>query len=270
MPTMEYDGELEELLQEISKNLKNIANIKNVIIYYWKSCMYAEKLLKYCFEDEEITLPIDIRKIAEKLDIHIEEVNINDFSNENVKRSNHKIAQLLVQNNFFTGGKEVINYADKYIPVSSKRYAIVNEMVQYILHKDETKIYENYFVMPMCPVKIDELITDIFSIFLLIPMKNFVDEFCKYVDYRSAEQKIPISTEEWIKYLAERAGVSEYYVAYGYQYLRSCAYWIYQAWTGDSEITTEIKMSKKEMNEIRNWISEEEFLKLKELIYQNE
>ena len=33
MPTMEYDGELEELLQEISKNLKNIANIKNVIIY---------------------------------------------------------------------------------------------------------------------------------------------------------------------------------------------------------------------------------------------
>ena len=124
--------------------------------------------------------------------------------------------------------------------------------------------------MPMCPVKIDELITDIFSIFLLIPMKNFLEEFYEYVSYRSKEQKIPISTEEWIKYLAERAGVSEYYVAYGYQYLRSSAYWIYQAWTADIDTLKEIKMSKDEMKEIKSWISQEEFYSLKDWIYQNE
>lgn len=270
MPTIVNDGEFQNLLNEISEKMQDIVKMKNVIDYYWQSSMYAEKLLKYCFEDEPITLPIDIRKVAEKLGMHIEEVNINDFSNENVRRSNHKIAQLSVQKNLISGEKEVTIYADKYIPISSKRYAIANEIAQYILHIDDKKIYENYFVMPMCPVKIDELITDIFSIFLLIPTRNFLNEFYVYVKYRSDEQKIPISTEEWIKYLAERAGVSEYYVAYGYQYLRSSAYWIYQAWTADSEKLKEIKMSQTEAKEIKNWISEEEFSKLKYLIYQNE
>ena len=83
-------------------------------------------------------------------------------------------------------------------------------------------------------------------------------------------QKIPISTEEWIKYLAERAGVPEYYVAYGYQYLRSCAFLIYQAWTADSEKIKEIKMTKTELKEIKNCISEEKFNKLKYLLYQIE
>ena len=270
MPTQKHNGAFKDLLNEISEKLKNIDKMKNVIVYYWQSSMYAEKLLEHCYGDEPITLPIDIRKVAKKLGMNIEEVNINDFSNENVRRSNHKIAQLSVQKNLVSGEKEVTIYADKYIPISSKRYAIANEVVQYILHINDKKIYENYFVMPMCPVKADELITDIFSIFLLIPMRSFLNEFYEYVGYRSAEQKIPISTEEWIKYLAERAGVSEYYVAYGYQYLRSSAYWIYQAWTAEPEKWEEIRMTQAEVEEIRNWISKEEFLKLKDLIYQNE
>lgn len=270
IPTIKYEKEFNDLLNEISEKLKDIVKMKNVIAYYWESSMYAEKLLKYCYGNEPITLLIDIRKVAEKLEMYIEEVNISDFLNENVRRSNHKIAQLSVQNNLISGEREVIIYVDKYIPISSKRYAIANEIAQYILHINDRKIYENYFVMPMCPVKADELIADIFSIFLLIPMRKFLDEFCQYVEYRSAEQKIPISTEEWIKYLAERAGVSEYYVAYGYQYLRNIAYWIYQAWAEDPEKLKEAKITQTEAKKIKNWISEKDFHKLKYLIYQNE
>ena len=266
MPTLNNGRELGRLISDIVEKLNNITEAKNVIEYYWSSGLYAEKLLKFCFDEEEISLPVDIRKVAEKLGIRIEEVNINDFSNENVKRLNHKIAQLSVQENIFTGKKEAVIYADKYIPPSSKRYGITNEIVQYIFHKEEKKIYENYFVMPMCPDKEDELITEIFSIFLLIPMKSFLNEFYEYVKYRIDEQEIPISTEEWIKYLAERAGVSEYYVAYGYQYLRSIAYWVYLAWQDEESDS----MGTKERNEVRKWMPKKRFDQLKEWIFQNE
>lgn len=272
MPTQKVTGDLVELLKEISEYLSDISGIKNIIQYYWNAGIYAEKLLELCYEKQPIRFPIDISKITEKLGILIEDVNINDFSNEHVKRSNHKIAQLSVQENIFSGEKETIIYVDKYVPEASKRYAITNEIVQYIFHKDDTKIYKNYFVMPMCPTKSDTLVTEIFSIFLLIPMRNFLDEFCKYVKYRTNEQNIPISTEEWIKYLSERAGVSEYYVAYGYQYLRSAAYWFYQAWEfkDNQEKLTEIHMTETEQENICDWMPEDEFLELKKWIFQND
>lgn len=180
--------------------------------------------------------------------------------------------KLSVQKNIFSREKETIIYADKYVPEASKRYAIMNQIVQYILHKDNAEIYKNYFVMPMCPTKSDILVTEIFSVFLLIPMRNFLNEFCEYVKYRTQEQNIPISTEEWIKYLSERAGVSEYYVAYGYQYLRSAAYWFYQAWEfkDDQEKLAEIHMTEKEQKEIWDWMSEDKFLEMKEWIFQND
>lgn len=95
----------------------------------------------------------------------IEDVNINDFSNEHIKRSNHKIAQLSVQESVFSGERETVIYVDKYVPEASKRYAITNEIVQYIFHKDDAMIYKNYFVMPMCPTKSDTLVTEIFLYF---------------------------------------------------------------------------------------------------------
>lgn len=94
--------------------------------------------------------------------------------------------------------------------------------------------------------------------------------FATNIHYK--EQNIPISTEEWIKYLSEKAGVSEYYVAYGYQYLRSVAYWIYQAWDlkNTPEKLAEINMTEEDQQEICKWISEKDFSKLKDWIFQNE
>ena len=272
MPTQRKNGELNKVLNEISEYLSDISNVENIINYYWKAGIYAEKLLKLCYGKETIVFPVDIKKITDKLGIWIEDVNINDFSNEHIKRLNHKIAQLSVQESIFSNEKEAVIYTDKYVPAASKRYAITNEIAQYIFHKDDKKIYKNYFVMPMCPTKSDALVTEIFSIFLLIPMKNFLQEFYDYVKYRIKEQNIPISTEEWIKYLSEKAGVSEYYVAYGYQYLRSVAYWIYQAWELKNmpEKLAEINMTEEDQQEICKWISEKDFSKLKDWIFQNE
>ena len=102
-------------------------------------------------------------------------------------------------------------------------------------------------------------------------MRNFLQELYDYVKYRIKEQSIPISTEEWIKYLSEKTGVSEYYVANGYQYLRSVAYWIYQAWElkNTPEKLAEINMTEENQQEICKWISEKDFSKLKEILNKN-
>ena len=82
----------------------------------------------------------------------------------------------------------------------------------------------------MCPADIEEIVADIFAIFLLIPVRYFFVEFLEYVKCRMGEGKIPVTTESWIRYLAEISMIPDYYVAYGYQQLRYVAYWIYQAW----------------------------------------
>ena len=46
-----------------------------------------------------------------------------------------------------------------------KDIAIANEIAQYIFHKEDKKIYKNYFVMPMCPTKSDALVAEIFFYF---------------------------------------------------------------------------------------------------------
>ena len=265
-----YNDELYTLLNKISVSLSSCFNKKSIASCYWCSNIYAEKLLEYCYGDKPLSLPINFHKIENKLKIFTGQVDMKDFSNDNIKRPNRKVSQLLIEKNPITQENEVIIYVDKNIPTLQKRYAVTNEIAKYILHINDKKIYEDYFVMPMLPVNSYDLIADIFSIFLLIPMKLFLDEFYEYVKYRSDTQKIPISTEEWIKYLAERAGVPEYYVAYEYQYLRSCAFWIYQALTADSEKLKEIRMTKTELKEIRNWISEEKFNKIRYLLYQIE
>ena len=97
MPTQKKIGDL-KLLQEISEYLSDISGVKNVMQYYWNAGIYAEKLLDLCYDKQQISFPIDISKIADKLGIVIEDVNINDFSNEHIKRSNHKIAQVAWHN----------------------------------------------------------------------------------------------------------------------------------------------------------------------------
>lgn len=105
--------------------------------------------------------------------------------------------------------------------------------------------------MPMCPKQMQEVILDVFATFLLIPIEQFFREFSKFADSCRRIQDIPISTEEWIRYLSEKAILSDYYTACGYQSLRSIAYWIYQAHEADDDEIKKIGMTKTERKEIK-------------------
>lgn len=225
---MENSEEIKELIEEISIELRNINKANDIIQYYWKVGALAEKLIIAALGKENCQLPINIERIAQKLNINIEEEELNAFENVNIIRRNRKIGQLVIRKELFSADKKVTIYVDKMAPPSSKRYAIANEIAHYLIYKEEDSYYENYFIMPLCPKKREEIAIDIFSIFLLIPMREFFKEFTDYVQKRVETQKIPITTEDWMRYLSERALLSEYYVAYGYQYLRAVGYLIYE------------------------------------------
>ena len=115
----------------------------------------------------------------------------------------------------------------------------------------EKERYENYFIMPMIPLNMEELKIDIFSVFLLIPISQFFKEFKEFVEYSRETQRVPVATEDWLRYLSEKAVLSEFYTACGYQYLRSVGYWIYLGHKGEAEDIKKLGMPIKEQSEIR-------------------
>lgn len=235
MPTTDQDGGSEKysnLMREIKAFLQegfreDIRKPQSLIKYYWEASCRADQLIKAAL-GENGRFPVDIELLAERIGVRIEEENLNEFPDR--RSMNRRIGQIQIGENLFTGEKMRSIFVDKAVPPSTRRYAIAHEIAHYIMHYEDWDYYEDYFIMPMCPADIEEIVADIFAIFLLIPVRYFFVEFLEYVKRKKEEGETPVTTERWIRYLAERSMVSDYYVAYGYQQLRYVAHWIYRAW----------------------------------------
>lgn len=256
--------------------------MKNSISYYCELGFQAEKLLKTVLGEDGCVMPVDIELLARKLGLQVKDKRLNPYleqvyysENEIFESSvyaakamtpiNRRIGQLVVREDVYTDSTEMIIYTDVAVPPSSKRYAIANEIAHFLVFKGEhpqddeenenkkfeSDTFESYFIMPMCPKQMQEVILDVFATFLLIPIEQFFREFSKFADSCRRIQDIPISTEEWIRYLSEKAILSDYYTACGYQSLRSVAYWIYQAHEADDDEIKKIGMTKTERKEIK-------------------
>lgn len=253
MPTTNSIRKLYNLKRDISKflhrGMRPISDhSKHVIQYYWEVSQKAEALIYAALGEEGMHFPIDVEALAEALGIPLVEEELNVYVN--AKCINRKIGQIVIDRDFFSNKKTGIIYLDEMAALSSKRYAIAHEIVHYLMNYQESGYYEDYCIMPMCPKDVEEILADIFAIFLLIPVSLFFREFQDYVIWRSKEERTPVTTEDWIKYLAERSLLSEYYVAYGYQQLRYVAYWIYQAWY-DDEKNEDMQMDEVERKNIQ-------------------
>lgn len=252
MPTLDND-EVNSLVDEIKRFLvkgfvQNVKNSRELVQYYWKASQLADELLLLTLGESGMKFPIDVERLAEKLNINIDEEGWSEFPFE--KTMNKKIGQVIISRDVFNDTIRKTIITDKSVALSAKRYAIAHEIVHCIMHYDKKDYYEAYCIMPLCPVSMEEIVADIFAIFLLIPVRLFFDEFVSYIENQRREEEMPVTTEKWMKYLAERSLVSEYYVAYGYQQLRYVAYWIYQAWF-DEEQNTEVRMDEEEREEIK-------------------
>ena len=235
MPTIDRDGGIKKysvLMRDIKEFLQegfgeDIRKPQSLIKYYWEASRRADQLIRAVL-GEKGRFPVDIELLAERIGVRIEEENLNEFSDG--ESMNRRIGQIQIGENLFTGEKMRSIFVDKAVPPSTRRYAIAHEIAHYIMHYEDWYYYEDYFIMPMCPEDIEEIVADIFAIFLLIPVRYFFVEFLEYVKRKTEEGETPVTTERWIRYLAERSMVSDYYVAYGYQQLRYVAHWIYRAW----------------------------------------
>lgn len=268
MPTYEWNEDQKELISEIYDKLRDITKAEHIIKYYWKAGLYAERLITRFLREPECKLPVDVEKLAEKMGISIEEDDLNEFSRNSARILNKKISQLVIRRDFYTNERVVTIYVDKMTPPSSRRYAIANQIAHFLFNYTEERCYENYFIMPMCPTKMEEIAADIFSIFLLIPIREFFQVFREYAKNMIETQKVPIITEEWIRHLAEKSVLSEYYVTYGYQYLRGIGYWVYQACKENVALREKSGMSREECIEIRKWAKEYYTEDMTKLLYQ--
>lgn len=70
--------------------------------------------------------------------------------------------------------------------------------------------------MPMLFKRKEEMIADIFAIFLLIPLPIFLEEFERYL----GEEGVPVSTSRWLEYLGNIAEVPYEKAAVGHQNMR--------------------------------------------------
>ena len=229
----------------------------------YQICCLSEELLTECF-GKSFDLPIDILKIAEYLNISIEEIDMEKVSNENTFRINYKLMQLSKLENIFAKENETFLYVEKSIPISSKRYVVAYGIAQYILHKDEKNIFKTYFVLPLCSTKKEDFDAEVLALFLLLPVKKTLLELHDYIAERKKNGDIPISTEEWIKYISERGGVSEYYAVQGYQNIRNIACFLYQV------IHENIKTLSKEKQKLFQWMTQEQFQMLENFVFQIE
>lgn len=252
-----------EIAQFLSEGMcPEVGQSKQFVQYYWEASQKAEDLIRVTLGEEGMRFPIDVEGVAEALGITVEEEDLNAFVKKN--SINKKIGQIVIDQNFFTDEVTTTIYLDENVALSSKRYAIAHEIAHYLIHYNKKIFYEDYCIMPMCPKDAEEILVDIFAIFLLIPLSLFFAEFKNYVSWRMEEKRTPVTTEDWIKHLAERSLLSEYYVAYGYQQLRYAAYWVYQAWYGD-EKNEAMRMDGKYRAKIRkktNFFIAEEYAEL--------
>lgn len=246
---------LDKLLDEISDFLDGEECIRNIMHCYWKAGQYSEQLIKTVLGEEGCQLPVDIELLANKLGVEVKEADLNSYQDLDLKLDipNKRIGQLVLRKNSYTNEEEKIIYTERMVPLSSKRFAVAYELSHYLLHRTETETerYENYFIMPMIPLDMEELMIDIFSVFLLIPISQFFGEFKEFVEYSQKTQRVPIATEDWLRYLSEKAVLSEFYAACAYQYLRNVGYWIYLGHKGNSRDIQKVGMEKEIQEEVK-------------------
>lgn len=222
---MEQNKDINGIMNNLEDIVKSY-DANHGVIDYVKMAEYTNQLLDIVFEGEEYTLPVDINKVVEYLEIEVSEIDLNDENNKN--RSNRVVGELSVRPHLFEDGEKRCIYIDSNTTLHTQRYALAHEIGHYLINKRKKLFSDSYCIMPMLPKEAKELVADAFAIFLLIPIKVFIKEFDNYIEENRKNRSLPISTEDWLQYLSTVANVSYHYVACGYQHLRCVSHWLYQ------------------------------------------
>ncbi len=194
--------------------------------------------LQQCYGDEKITLPVDIKKVVRGLKIKLESTDLNFGADDGIDLN---IAWLRYEEDgtatIYVNTEED---ADTEKPYSDlQKYAIAYELGKLIIEKkneqtgskmqpEEIKRWNMVSVpysLPRLYAQCDSFAYEMCAIFLLLPLDLFLDEFLSYI---GDAREHPVIMDKWIKHLSDKAGIPNYQLINGYQYIKFCAYKYYQ------------------------------------------
>lgn len=190
-------------------------------------CVYdlAWEVLKYTLGEKNISLPIDVRRVADVLGFV---VSSDDFSSVELDYilSDHDclpVAQLKMRRKLF--GKEgesicgTIRVA-KNLNENSTRFSIAHELGHVVLRHQNP--IGSSVVREACPgmyplVDTDEMMADMFAQALLLPYQLFQT---KRDEYERDRTHWPLDFSTWIAYIRDKAQIPEYHAVIACQEIK--------------------------------------------------
>lgn len=218
------------------RGIKEIVSSKRLGVDYVSICALALELLEQVL-GKEYSFPIDIETIVKNLGIEIIYQPLNPPWREEEKRV-HKV----VGTSFIRPGKNNQRpisciWIDSESRQEEKRFALAHELAHCLISNEGLICSSEYHLMPMLFKDMDEMVADIFAIFLLIPIPAFFEMFYEYIKV----QNEPVKTSEWLQYLSFVANVSYEYVSIGYQNIRYVAGIVYKLRHGSFELEEQVE-----------------------------
>lgn len=225
-----------EIVSNGLRGIKEIVSSKRLGVDYVSICALALELLEQVL-GKEYSFPIDIETIVKKLGIEIIYQPLNPPWREEEKRV-HKV----VGTSFIRPGKNNQRpisciWIDSESRQEEKRFALAHELAHCLISNEGLISSSEYHLMPMLFKDMDEMVADIFAIFLLIPIPAFFEMFYEYIKV----QNEPVRTSEWLQYLSFVANVSYEYVSIGYQNIRYVAGIVYKLRHGNFELGEQVE-----------------------------
>lgn len=204
--------------------------------------------LEKCYGNTKISLPVDIEKVVHDLGIKLVRENLNcgdeDEIDLNIAWLGYEKAGDTATATIYVDMDEDTVNTDEDTDTSKtysdmQKYAIAYELGKMIIGEingrkvfqmstEEIKKWNMTSVpysLPRLYAQWESFAYEMCAIFLLLPLDLFLDEFQSYI---KAAKEHPVKMDKWIKYLGDKAGIPNYQLINGYQYIKFCAYQYYQ------------------------------------------
>lgn len=188
-------------------------------------CDLAWEVLVQTLGEENISLPIDVRRVADALDFVVSSDDFSDVELDYIL-SEHDclpIAQLKMRRKLFGRGEESICgtiRVTEYLNENSTRFSIAHELGHVVLrHQNPIGMS---VIREACPgmyplVDTEEMLADMFAQALLLPYKLFQKERVKYEKERT---HWPLDFSMWIAYIRDKAQIPEYHAVIACQEIK--------------------------------------------------
>mgnify|MGYP001851667637 CR=1 FL=1 len=242
--------------------LKNISDNSELQVDYVAICVYTLELLESIL-GKKYDFPVNIEKLVENIGLKI---TYQPLNTENDGKRIHRIAgKLIKRRNRITN--EIVSsiLIDEQATRKEQRYALAHELAHFLIHYDDAHFLSEFRVMPMLFKDMEEMVADVFAIFLLIPLPIFLKEFKTYIGVGG---DVPIKRSEWLQYLSTIASVPYEDVAIGYQNIRYVSAIIYkisknmELYKGYEDNQEFRKIITKQVKAVEDLFGDEEIKKL--------